>query len=415
MKLISGAALLAATVSAQNINDLVSEFVSKVYQVDDTGKIYNFNLAPYFVAEYECLGNGIKSNGYYGNGNGKILYSEEALWSDDSASYKLKTSGKVSSAPLALLIELPESVATDSFDETLEFNLGVTGIQAKMEGSIGAGKYSGNFVLGVGSVQATSKKFSASANLDREMVHTNVDPFWAAWLPPHGSTHVTMDASMRKACVENPLDKSCKAKIGLKGEHNDNSIGNTVAKYSVQSKRASVILSRDGAEMGSVSLVGIDTMEVLALKYKCSGKPGVLVVQAVGPAGVENLIGAAHVFAGPFIQFFSQIDFSSHHNAAHIVAYFDKVMKHVDGKGYFNVYPVLEATKFESQLLAEVMGSSSVQTALSGYATAANDLIEQACSQNHQYVSDARDFVREVVSSQGESTFDAWFSNVIGA
>merc|ERR1711879_761432 len=101
----------------------------------------------------------------------------------------------------------------DAFDETLEFNLGMTGIQAKMEGSIGAGKYSGNFELGVGSVQATAKKFSVGATLDRTMTQTNVHPYWAAMLPPHGSTHVTMNASMKKACVENPLDKSCTAKI----------------------------------------------------------------------------------------------------------------------------------------------------------------------------------------------------------
>jgi len=412
MKLISGAALLAATASAQNINDLVAEFVNKIYQVDATGKIHNFNIEPYFVAEYECLGNGIKSNGYYGNGNGKIQYSEEALWTDDSASYKLVTSGKVSSAPLALVIEIPEDVSNDAFDETLEFNLGMDGIQAKMEGTIGAGQYSGNFNLGVGSVQATAKKFSVGASLNREMTHSNVHPYWAAMLPPHGSTHVTMNASMKKACSENPLDKSCTAKIAVKGDHNDESIGNTVAKYSVQKKRASVIVSQDGAEMVSVSLVGIDTMEVLALKYKLAGKPGVLVVQAVGPVGVEQLMAAASDFAGPFIHFFSKIDFNSAHSPAHVIAYFDKVMKHVVGKNYFNVYPVIEASKFESNLLAEAMGASSVQSALSEYATTANTMIEQACSENHQYVSEARAFIQEVVSAAGESSFDTWFADV---
>lgn len=412
MKLVSGAVILAATASAQNIESLVTDFVSKIYQVDASGKVHNFNIEPYFVAEYECLGNGFKSGGYYGNGNGKIQYSEEAEWTADAFSYKMSTNGKVSSAPLALVIEMPEEVSTDSFEEVFSVEASMSGVEASMVGKIGGGSYNGKFSLGLGTVQSTSKKFSVSANLDRKMVHNNVHSFWAGWMPPHGSTNVNLQANMRKACIESPISGQCKAKVSVDGSHNGENLGNTVAKYTVQPKRASVVVSRDGSEIASVSVIGIDTMQLLALKYKLAGNPGVLVVQFVGPNGIDAVTTASNEFAGPFINFFSAIDFSSHHDAAHIIAYFDKVMKNVVGQDFFNVYPVIAATQFESDLLAKAMGVSSVQSAAKEYAETANSIIEQAASENHKYVAEARAYVRQVVSSEGEARFDAWFSNL---
>jgi hypothetical protein len=412
MKLVAGAALLAAAASAQNIEDLVNEFVSKIYQVDATGKVHNFNIEPYFVAEYECLGNGFKSGGYYGNGNGKIQYSEEAQWGSDSFSYKMSTNGKVSSAPLALVMEIPEEVSTDSFEEVFQVSGDMTGVHASMVGKIGSGSYDGKFALGFGGVQSTAKKFSIDATLNRKMVHTNVHPYWAGMMPPHGQTDVVLSASMKKACSENPLDRSCTAKVSVDGSHNGEDLGNTVAKYSVQKKRVSIVLSKDGNELGSVSVVGIDTMQVLALKVKCAGKPGVLVVQAVGPAGIDAVISAWDKFSAPFINFFSKIDFKSHHDAAHIIAYFDKVMQSVVGQNFFNVYPLIQSTQFESELLASALQVSSCQKAAQQYSETANQLIEQACKDNHVYVAEARDYVRKVVSDEGETYFNNWFSTL---
>jgi len=412
MKLVSGAVILAATASAQNIESLVTDFVSKIYQVDDSGKVHNFNIEPYFVAEYECLGNGFKSGGYYGNGNGKIQYSEEAKWTAESFSYKMSTNGKVSSAPLALVIPLPEEVSTDSFEEVFNVEASINGVEASMVGKIGGGSYDGKFSLGLGAVQTTAKKFSISANLKRKMVHTNVHPFWAGMMPPHGSTNVNLEANMRKACIENPISGQCKAKVSVKGSHNGENLGNTVAKYTIQPKRASVVVTRDGSEIASVSVIGIDTMQVLSLKYRLAGKPGVLVVQFVGPNGIDAVITAAQDFAAPFVNFFSAIDFTSHHDAAHIIAYFDKVMKNVVGKNFFNVYSVIAATQFESELLADAMQVSSVQSFAKETAETVNNVIEQAASENHKYVAEARDYVRQVVSSAGEAKFDAWFGNL---
>merc|ERR1712170_191514 len=401
MKLVAGAALLAASASSQNIESLVSEFISKIYQVDETGKVHNFNIEPYFVAEYECLGDGFKSAGYYGNGNGKIQYSEEANWSAESVSYELKTSGKVSSAPLALVLPLPEEVSTDSFDETLKFEASMAGVKASMAGTIGSGSYDGKFSLALGALATTAKKFSIDAH-----------EYWSNYLPPHGSTNVQLSASMKKSCVENPLDRQCTAKIAVDGQHNNNALGNTVAKYSVQKKRASVVVTQNGADVVSVSLVGINDMQVLGLKYKLAGKPGVLVFQSVGPAGYQAVVDAAMEFAGPFINFFSKIDFSTADQPAHIIAYFDKVMQAIPGNGCFNAFPVIAASKIESELLAEKMQVSSLQSAAEQYCESANALIEDACSKNHKYVAEARDFVRQVVSKEGEKTFDNWFSTL---
>jgi len=412
MKLVAGAALLAASGSAQNIETLVSDFISKIYQVDATGKVHNFNIEPYFVAEYECLGDGFRSGGYYGNGNGKIQYSELAQWSSEEVSYQLKTSGKVSSAPLALVFPFPEEVSTDSFDETLNFKAGWTGVEAAMKGTIGNGAYDGQFSLSMGGVQTTAKKFTIDATLDRQMTHTNIHEYWAGYLPPHGSTNVELSASMKKACSENPLDRSCTAKVSVAGQHNNEDLGKTVAKYSVQKKRASVVVTKNGVELGSVSLVGVHDMQVLALKYKLAGEPGVLVFQSVGPAGYQAVVDAGMEFAGPFINFFSKIDFSTADQAAHIIAYFDKVMKTIPGHGYFNAYPVIAASQVESELLAKAMKVSSLQSAAEEYCETANTLIEKACKDNHKYVAEARDFVRQVVSAEGEKTFDNWFATL---
>merc|ERR1712038_982873 len=108
-------------------------------------------------------------------------------------------------------------------------------------------------------------------------------------------------------------------------------------------------------------------------------------------------------FAGPFMRFFS--GFSGPDDFAHAFAYADKVLMNVQGKGFFDAYPIFEATRLESELFAGMMGVPSIQSAVEGFCDEMNGMVEGMAGAAAPAITDARNYVAEVVSAKGEAKF----------
>merc|ERR1712226_833424 len=110
----------------------------------------------------------------------------------------------------------------------------------------------------------------------------------------------------------------------------------------------------------------------------------------VGTEGIGAVAAAGEQFIQPFIAFFGSL--LSGDDAAHAAAYMDKVFAHIQGQNYFNVYPIVKATQFESELLANAIGVKSVQKGAKDIFGIVNQSIEEFALVSAPVVSDARDY-----------------------
>jgi len=410
MKLIAASTLaLAATYSAQTIETLIGELISEVYQHDPDANTYTFNVAPYFNAVYTCTGNGFTSEGTIGNGNGVFEFSENAKWTQTSAQYDWEASGKTKSHPALSLFAFPEYLWEDSMSQKGSFKVDAEGFAWELNGKINGDEFGESISLSLDEMAVTRSKYQAEISFSRKStVSSNIDEFYQQFLIPAGQTNVELDLSAKKACAENLFDKSCTGKITVSGDNDGMDFGNNVAKYSVNNKKAQFEIKHNGDQVFWMALLGIDSFEVLSLKYKVNGGKAVLAVQFVGPYGFDPLVAAAQEFAAPFASFFGNI--ATIEETVHIVAYFDKVAETFDNE-MFNVYPIIEATKFESDLLKDVLGMSFQKWA-EGMSNGAADMIVSFAQDGGEIVGGARQYVNDVTGPVGEAKFDAWFANL---
>jgi len=408
MKLVAASTAFFAAIQAQTIETLIGELINKVYQSSDDGLTHTINIAPYYQATYELQEDGFEGEGTFGNGNGVIDFTESADWASEQLTYKFSASGAAKSHPFAAYF--PVEVLGDTFEGESEVSISSAGISWLYEGKNNGIEYSQSVDLNLDSVSMTDKKVVAELSLSRESVVPNsIHPFWRSMAMPEGTTDVQMEASARKSCMElGIMDRSCTAKVSITGSNNDEDFGKNVAKYSVSKKKAQLTVTHDKTEVFWLGLVGIDTLDVLALKYKLNGGKAVLIVQFVGPNGAEAIAIAGEKFIKPFATFFGNI--YDGHDAAHAVAYMDKVFDHIQGQSYFDVYPIVKATQFESDVLASALGVKSMQNGAKSVFGLVNQSIEEFAASAAPVVSDARDYVNEVTGHAGEAQFDSWFS-----
>lgn len=412
MKLIAASTLaLAATYSAQSIESLIGQLINDIYQYDPEANTHTFNVAPYFQAVYTCKGNGFTSEGTVGNGNGVFDFSEEAEWTDTSFEYGWEASGKTKSHPLVSLLDIPENFWEDKMSQEGLFKISTEGIEWNMGGAISGNDYQQSISLSLDEMRVTQSKYSAKVSFQRSAkISSDINEFYHLFLMPTGNTNVNLVLGAKKVCGENPFNKKCTAKITVTGNNDELEFGENVAKYSVNNKKAQFQIKHDNVEVFWMGLFGIDSLDVLSLKYKINRGKAVLVVQVVGPAGFESVVEAALEFAGPFESFFGKIE--SFDDTAHIAVWFDKVVESEDfDTDLFNVYPVIKATKFESDLLVTVLGSSFQKWAEKTSEGAAK-MIFGAAEDVSPLVSDARKYVNNLTGPVGEQKFDEWFARM---
>jgi len=410
MKLIAASTLaLAATYSAQTIESLIGQLINEVYQHDPDANTYTFNVAPYFNAVYTCTGNGFTSEGTIGNGNGVFDFSEKVEWTQTSAQYDWEASGKTKSHPALSLFAFPEYLWEDSMSQKGSLKVDTEGIAWELNGEINGDEFGESISLSLDEMAVTRSKYEAEISFSRKStVSSNIDEFYQQFLIPAGQTNVELDLSAKKVCAENPLHKDCTGKITVSGDNDGMDFGENVAKYSVYKSKAQFEIKHNGNQVFWMALLGIDSFEVLSLKYKVNGGKAVLAVQFVGPNGFGPLIDAAEKFGAPFASFFGNI--ATIEDTVHIVAYFDKVAATFDNE-MFNVYPIIAATKFESDLLKDVLGVSFQKWA-EAMSNSAADLIVGAAQDGGEMVGSARQYVNDVTGPVGETKFDAWFAQL---
>jgi len=410
MKLIAASTLaLAATYSAQTIETLIGELVNEVYQHDPVANTYTFNVAPYFQAVYTCTGNGFTSEGTIGNGNGVFDFSEKMNWGDSSAQYEWEASGKTKSHPAVTLMAIPENLWEDSMSQEGLLKVGTDGIEWNVSGDINGDEFSQSIELTLAGMTVTRSKYEANINFQRSAkISQNINAFYQQFFMPAGETNVDLSLSAKKICAENPLDRQCTGKIIVTGDNDGIDFGNNVAKYNVNNKKAQFEIKHDDNQVFWMALLGIDTFEVLSLKYKINGGKAVLAVQFAGPNGWEPVLIAASDFGHPFAAFFGNI--ATIEDTVHIAAYFDKVAATWDNE-LFNVYPIIQATKLESDLLEQLLGMKFQKWA-QGFSNAVADTIVAFGSDAGDFVAAGRSYINDLTGPVGEQKFDAWFADL---
>lgn len=408
MKLIAASTALFATLQAQSIDTLVGELIDQIYQVSPDGKTYTINAAPYLQSTHTCLGNGWIGESLVGNGNGVLKINDEARFVDGELDYTLSCSGTAKSHPLAAIF--PDEVLNDEIDATYKIHGSSEGVSADNSGTVNNIPWSIKAEFNMDSFTMSSKKYTIEMSANRNIdIPNSIHEYWRV-LFPNGESDITLAASARRICGENPLDKSCSAKVTITGSDNGNDFGKNTAKYTVSNKKAQLSVTHNKNELFWLGLVGIDTMEVLALKYKLNGGKAVLIIQAFGPEGFDAVATAGIEFSAPFDAFINGIHDGN--QAAHVVAYADKVCAHIQGKSYFNLYPIFRATQLESDLIANAMGLSSLQSAAKKGCATLNKNIEDSAVELGPMVEIARMYVNEVTSAAGENQFDSWFAGL---
>lgn len=404
MKLFAASATLLAAISAQSIEVLVAELVNKVYQVSDDGMTHTFNAAPYIQGTVDLLEAGFKTDLSVGNGDGVISYTEKADWSSGKGfNYEYSAEGTAKSHPMAFMF--PAEVMEDKFIDKVNFELSTAGFDFKRGGSINEIPCNAHITVSINEISQTSKKTQAEFEVTQAIsTPTSINEYWRSFMLATGTTNVVIAASAKNACMDSPMDKACSVKFVITGNNNGDDLGKNVAKYTVQPKKAQVTVTHNEAEVFWIALTGIDAMEVLAVKYKVNAGKAVLVFQIVGPAGMEAVATAAQSFVTPFAAFFSSMN--SGDEAILAAVYADKVFTAAQGKDYFNFYPIVEATKFESDLI----GNTSFQKYAAGLCKEINMIIENSLNDFAPVIADSRDYVNSVTGEEGETAFDAWFA-----
>jgi hypothetical protein len=410
MKLIAASATLLAAINAQSVEVLLKELANKVYKVSDDGLTHTFNAAPYFQATYECLGEGFEGKGTFGNGNGVVSFTEKADWSNgDHFSYDASVEGSIKSLPWA--VAYPAHVHDDTFEKNIDFKAGVQGFSYSDSGALNGAPYVQEISLTIEEISMTRTKMTAEIEFNRNSeISSSINQFWVNMAMPVGSTTANIVATAKTACSENPMNRACNAKLVITGDNNGQDFGRNVAKYSVQPKKAQFAVNHNKNEVFWMAVTGIDTMEVLALKYKVNGAKTVLACQFVGPAGMEAVAEAGQAFVTPFIAFVSAMN--TPEDAVRAAVYADTLFNAAQGENYFNFYPVIKATKFESELIASALGVASVQNAARDMCSMINSKTESFLDGAAPVVSEARTYVHDVTGASGEAKFTAWFAQI---
>ena len=416
MKSVVIFATLLAALNAQSTKLLVRELVSKVYQVSDDGRTHTINAAPYLQAVYKFLGEGYESEIELGNENGVITVIEKADWTDrNHFHYTVDSSGKAGNHPLAKFGLYPAEVHEDVFESTAEFKLSKLGMSFKDSGRKNGHTYTQEAKLDITRVGMTRSFYNAEIYLTQSSyIPSSINKFWQTFAKmPSGLTTIVFVAEGKKACIRNLLNTYCEATLIANGNRNGKDLGKTSVRYNVRANHAGIAIKHKQKELFAMHINGIHTMEVLSIKYRTGGDQRrlVLAIQFVGPAGMVAVADAGRKFIAPFGAFFSAIKTMNDFN--HAVVYSDDLFKAAQGQDYFNLYPIFQATKFESDVLPIVLAIDvNMQSAAKRTGELINERIEGMLQNTTPLIVEVRTYVQGLISANGKAQFDYWFAQI---
>lgn len=343
-----------------------------------------------------------------------MTFTQSGTFDESGFRYNHHQSGKASSSPFAAI--LPREVLEDTFDVNVHASgdLKTQKFEFSETGKINGHKFEQKLFGEVLEILASRRKSMVKMEFERQVEFSeNINEFWRKSGMPAGESVFAVTVIGRNDCMHSamgPLDKKCTATVVITGKNNGEDIGYNIYQYQVLPKKVHFVFTHDDTQQLYVSLEGIDSYELMSIRFQCGANKSQLLVQIVGPAGVNKVYAAVGQFASPFMQFFSE--FESADDAARAFVYSDKIMNAIQGKGYFNLYPIFESTMLESEVFAKMIHVESVQGAAEEVLVGVNGMIEGIAASVAADVTDARNYVREIVSGEGEAKFDAWFNNI---
>ena len=101
---------------------------------------------------------------------------------------------------------------------------------------------------------------------------------------------------------------------------------------------------------------------------------------------------------------YSDIDFTLHY-----LCYCDTIFKFIQGKSYFDIYPIIKASEFESDILARKLGVKSVQSLMKIVGEQVNLETETVLKEYGEWVAGTRTYLQRIVGVEGKQQFLEWF------
>lgn len=89
------------------------------------------------------------------------------------------------------------------------------------------------------------------------------------------------------------------------------------------------------------------------------------------------------------------------------------MFKAAQGQDYFNLYPIFQATKFESDVLPIVLAIDvNMQSAAKRTGELINERIEGMLQNTTPLIVEVRTYVQGLISANGKAQFDDWFAQI---
>jgi len=417
MKLVSVSALaLAATGAHANIEDIIKNAINEIYTEKADGSGFTVALEPYFTMDLTNGDNGYSSFGTYGNGGETPnSWKEEIKWSDTSFEMTQENKGTVDQIPGYTFL-YPESLHGSNFDvvQHMEASFGdLPVLEGTYKGHIDNKNFDSEGRLALEEFEA-GKKMSTKIRFSGSMTQdAGFNDYAAKWMMPAGNHNVLLSAKAASECAVNPLQNACSVNVKLTGTFKSQDIGKNKVSYSVKGNNVAMIrATRNKVDVFSLKLSGFKTLDFIELNYKCakSQPKWKLIIKVPGPVTWPAVTAAFDAFIKPFKTFVEA--FGSPHDLAHAVAYADIPMGAAVGMNLFDCSALVQSTGVESALLADALGWKSIQNELKKQCKAGNAMIEGYLAQGAPFVSDARAYVKNVVSDDGAAKAQAFYDGI---
>lgn len=381
-----------------------------MYLVSDT------NLHTYKNPDnYDQLAAGFKTAGFYGNGNGKITFSEDYSPSETGMIYTITNSGPLNAMPGYQML-YKRMYWEKEFSVKQSWQVDMAGMFAKysVEGSMNGGeKFSLNQVIKVTDFKSSRKGdsvalgFSQTCDNDIEVYSSNLD-----WMNQMCyNAELELDLSNTKQCDHSPFTPGCEMNMGWSGELNGNDIDEF--KFIWNAKSDSLLWKFD-CEAHGLHQVRIDynSLQKYDINYKQGDSPWMNIFSMFGPANFNGFVYSIEKYVEPFSVYMTQGLLSFSENSVLSVVWVDRAFNNL--KNEFDCSAIVEASMFESEFFQMNNGGKTLQESLKSCCQNFNgEAVYGLQELGNNAIAPARAYVNGLTSEEdGGEKFNQWYTAV---
>lgn len=223
---------------------------------------------------------------------------------------------------------------------------------------------------------------------------------------------VEVAASYNNVCEGpmGPLTTGCSIKLGITGESNNDNIN-----YSVQTAASDDMFKVTASENNKkayVAKVDYNNHDLYELSYKCmeTGEGFKNVVSVPGPARQANIAAEFESYIKPFENYAMGMAMGPEH-AARAIVWVDRAFNDLTNE--FDCSALVEATGFESAMLAESIGAPNMQAVMQNGCAEFNNMAVEGAQQVGAMIGQARVYVNELTDpKKGGKDFNKWYKSI---